>query len=51
MQCSGGKNVLKMDFRAELSKADLTGDYFQHFYVLVTAHINTLSHFKMAPES
>lgn len=40
-----------MDFRAELSKADLTCDYFQYFYVLMTAHINTLSHFKMAAES
>lgn len=47
----GGGDLLKMDFRAELSKADLTCDYFQHFYVLMTARINTLSHFKMAAES
>lgn len=46
----GGKTCL-LDFRAELSKADLTCDYFQHFYVLMTAHINTLSHFKIAAES
>lgn len=51
VQCSGGGDLLKMDFRAELSKADLTCDYFQHFYVLMTARINTLSHFKMAAES
>lgn len=51
VQCSGGKNLLKMDFKAELSKADWTCDYFQHFYVLMTARTNTLSHFKVAAES